>query len=126
LLSAKKEVVEELKQRLSVCLSNLDKYIGHLARKAYGAMAQKLTIDSLSNGQCLIIFDHKQKWLPKKFRETQQDNFAKRGVSLFGATAIMPAPRLETEADGGMLIHTQGSVRGYICSIYCAFLSTAM
>ena len=39
-------------------------------------------------GRWHIIVDYKQKWLPMRHHETQQDAFGKRGKSIFGASVF--------------------------------------
>lgn len=60
------EDLEALNERFILCYECLDKYIGHLARKEYSVMVQKVVMASLEPGQANIIFDHKMKVLNNK------------------------------------------------------------
>ena len=68
-------------------------YMSHRLRAKVQFAAIKTIYQDLTSNRCLLVFDHKQKVLPRQFREGQVDYFGKRGMSLLGAMFVRRVDR---------------------------------
>ena len=94
--------VRSMKKTTPIIQSQVKNYMSHRMRakiqfSAINKIYKELTIDE----NALLVFDHKQKVLPRQFREGQVDYFGKRGMSLIGAMFVR---RIEKERKGEMII----------------------
>lgn len=63
-------------------------YMSHRVRAKVQFSAINTIYKKLTDDNALVVFDHKQKVLPRQFREGQVDYFGKRGMSLIGAMLV--------------------------------------
>ena len=83
------EALDERAEELALIERHLDLYTRHLLRKALSNMITPQLLEKCkTQNRMLLIADYKQKILPGKHRETQQEGFGKRGKSLWGTTAL--------------------------------------
>jgi hypothetical protein len=77
-------------EELAKLETNLDLYVRHLVRKAQSSAISSKLLEELKvkPKRFMLIVDYKAKPLPGKNRETQTAAFGKKGMSLWGATAI--------------------------------------
>ena len=52
----------------------------HQMRAAYSSKVRAAIVTTLTEERCLITMDFAQKWLPRKWSETQADYFGRRGL----------------------------------------------
>lgn len=82
--------MEDFADRMKICEENLEKYVAHQARKKHSTLSKQTLRCGLLPHQAVVVIDHKQKFLPQAPYETQEDYFGKAGITIFGATAIVP------------------------------------
>ena len=82
--------LDEREEELAAFERHLALYQAHLLRKSLSGTITSAMLEVLktSPDRIHIIADYKQKWLPLKHLETQQDAFGKRGKSIYGLTAF--------------------------------------
>lgn len=95
------EHIANLEQRFDTCQKNTGIYIAHQSRKKFAVIAKKESIRRrLLAHQAVVVIDFKQKFQPQFSRETQAQYFGKRGISIFGATAIRKRRNSESDSTG--------------------------
>lgn len=52
----------------------------HQMRAAYSSKVRAAIVTTLKEDRCLITMDFAQKWLPRRWSETQADYFGRRGL----------------------------------------------
>ena len=72
------------KEDITICHTNLQAYRAHIVHKFSEADFDKEEYLEIKEGEAVIISDYKMKILDSKFREAQEDWFAKSGSSLLG------------------------------------------
>ena len=77
---------------IDLCFENLVAYRSHIAQKESEAKFDQDHYFDLKPGECVAIFDYKMKIMSSKYREAQEDWFAKRGSSVLGAEIHMCLP----------------------------------
>ena len=83
--------LDERLEELTLGCKYLDLFVRHLMRKSLSSKIKESMlawVREKPKERGLLIVDYKAKVLPGQNRETQQENFGKKGKSLFGATAI--------------------------------------
>ena len=82
--------LDEQLEELGKVETNLDLYVRHLIRKAQSSAISSKLLEGLKLNltRFVLIVDYKAKPLPGKNRETQTAAYGKKGMSLWGATAI--------------------------------------
>ena len=75
------DVIEELVFIEGQAKQNILAWKAHLLRCANQDEARLEVIDALDESSVLLVQDWAMKFLPRKFRESQSDWFAKRGMS---------------------------------------------
>ena len=79
---------DELKYSIGQAVGKIDSWKAHLLRSIHQDQARLDAIQNLTTTSALLIIDWAMKWLPRKFRESQRDWFAKRGISWHITVAI--------------------------------------
>ena len=91
------DVVEELNFIEGQAKQNIWGWKAHLLRCVNQDEARLEVIDSLNESSVLLVQDWAMKFLPRKFRESQSDWFAKRGMSWHITVATRRAENQELQ-----------------------------
>ncbi|XP_062619047.1 uncharacterized protein LOC134280620, partial [Saccostrea cucullata] len=67
--------------KVEKAVSDIYEWKGHILRAKNQGMARQDVLNSMDDGEVLVIADWAMKFLPRKFREGQTDWFAKRGIN---------------------------------------------
>ena len=82
------ELTTMLRASSEIFRPTINAYLAHQVR-AYAQFSKlKEETSRFTNKRCGLVFDHKQKILPFRFREGQVEYFGKRGMSLLGFMLI--------------------------------------
>uniref|UniRef100_A0AC34GUE5 C2H2-type domain-containing protein n=1 Tax=Panagrolaimus sp. ES5 TaxID=591445 RepID=A0AC34GUE5_9BILA len=93
------EKLKEINEEMEIYENDIFEWKKHVMRSAYSEKCRLKIIDELEEGQALVTCDYSQKWIPRKYRETQKEYFAKKGLS-WHITHIL------AKKDGQLVQHT--------------------
>lgn len=79
---------EEMEFLFSQAKQNIESWKSHLLRSVNQDQARQDVIQELTRESALLVSDWAMKFLPRKFRESQQDWFGKRGIPWHLTVAI--------------------------------------
>ncbi len=92
------EEKEEMGFILSRAEQNIEAWKSHLLRSINQDQAMQEIIEDLSKEKVLLVSDWAMKFLPRKFRESQQDWFGKRGIPWHITVAMTKTDEEEIKA----------------------------
>lgn len=92
--------VASMKKTIPIIKNQVKNYMSHRMRAKIQFTAINKVYAELNSNNALLVFDHKQKVLPRQHREGQVDYFGKRGMSLIGCMLVK---RIEKEMRGEKL-----------------------
>ena len=75
---------KQFQERLKGLQSRTNYYIAHVIRATHEEKVKLTLLESLKEGECIIIMDWKMKFLPQKHRESMQEYFGKAGITWHG------------------------------------------
>ena len=103
---------ERAKWDFEHAVSNIEAWKSHLLRAFHQDQARQDALSHLDEKTVIIINDWAMKLLPMKFRETQSQWFAKRGMSWHFSAVIHQSghPDCQAEGNGEYTIHTYVAV----------------
>ena len=103
---------ERAKWEFEHAVSNIEAWKSHLLRAFHQDQARQDALSHLDEKTVIVINDWAMKLLPMKFRETQSQWFAKRGMSWHFSAVIHQSghPDCQAEGNGEYTIHTYVAV----------------
>lgn len=78
------EMLEEFRERIKLHQTHLNFYLGHAVRSHHSAAVKVKIPAGLKEHQACVTADYKMKYLQSQYRESQQDWFAKAGMTWHG------------------------------------------
>ena len=79
-----KKASDEFMERVKGLRDRTNFYIAHQVRATHEDRVKTTLLETLKDGECIIIMDWKMKLLPTKYREGMQEYFGKAGITWHG------------------------------------------
>ncbi|KAK6194929.1 hypothetical protein SNE40_000459 [Patella caerulea] len=76
----------------------------HIVRKINQERGKEKILDDLRPGEGLLIMDWAMKFLPTRFRKSQQDGYGKKGIS-WHVSALVTRPKVEDDYEIHCFVH---------------------